>query len=196
MKISNFFTSKLHFDDLIDLNSFAEFCSNIFVHPTDFRDSNGELILNPTQTPSTLEMIGSPLELDINEDQWTLTISGNGGLMYSTALQAGDGSKTSSGIVGNLMDNIFNYEFAQKNPNVELYVETVDSETGEKDLSIIRMSEYHSEEAYYHRAEDTRLQIMSNKQKIIELTAKTKELEVLASVFDKRKGEFNGGNPF
>lgn len=185
MKNLNFFTTAIPFSSEVDLQSFVDFYSNFQVHPTNFRNSDGSFIQDAWKNEplDCNRIIGNTLNMIINEDDCSVVILGEGGLDFCRINNLGHNYYETSEVLGNFLETIFNYEFAQINPDVEIYIESTDLETGVKEIETIRMSDYYSPQAYKKRYDEKLNEYQRNQRHILDLQAKEqqllKELEAL-----------------
>lgn len=197
MKTQSFFTSAIQFTNPQCMEDFYNFYSKFYVHPTNFRNEDGSFVqdeLNEDPMDGNY-ILGKPIDIIVNEDQLTLIMSGDGGLDFCRVDRVGGDYYQTSAVLGNFLETIFNYEFAEKNPNVEIYIENLDTVTREKTIETIRMSDYHSKQAYearYHEASQEHNRI---KRQISELQQKQQRIEAQIEVY-KLLSDDSDGLPF
>lgn len=198
MKLFSFHTTPFNCGDEENLNAMIEFYGKFRVHPTNFRDEDGSFIQDKLLSePLDGNMIlGNPVEFSPNYDDCTMVLSGAGGLDFCQVEERYSEYLVTSHVLGNFLDTIFNYDFGHYNPDVEIFIESVDSVTGEKEIQTIRLGDYYSTEAYAKRHSEALDELQQIEQQIAELTKQRKIVLDNVDLYAKRAEKYQDGLPF
>ena len=198
MKLFSFHTTPFNCGDEENLNAMIEFYGKFRVHPTNFRDEDGSFIQDKLLSePLDGNMIlGNPVEFSPNYDDCTMVLSGAGGLDFCQVEERYSEYLVTSHVLGNFLDTIFNYDFGHYNPDVEIFIESVDSVTGEKEIQTIRLGDYYSTEAYAKRHSEALDELQQIEQQIAELTKQRKIVLDNVDLYAKRAEKYQDGRSF
>lgn len=83
------------------------------------------------------------MEFDINEDQLTVSISGEGGLSIAV-IKDTHGYVETSPVMGDLIKDVLGERFYAEHPNFEIYLVTEDTATGEESTEIITLAQFYA----------------------------------------------------
>lgn len=163
-----FRTSPIYFPDLEAAKAFANSLSGIRIDPTNF------YICNKVASDGDINLpAGQPLNIEINPDDNSVVVHGNGGLTYFDVNAPFAFQKERK--YGNLMLDVFDFEFNYRFPNVEIYTSEQDDQ-GEKSQFTFNLRQYHSKAAYENRLEQI---LMVTKEIKGNIAALNKEFDAL-----------------
>lgn len=180
MYAQSFHTTPIQFQSQEDLEKFVEFYSNFVVDPFNFKDADGVPLheLDMQEALDGNRVHGSHPEFDINEDDLTVILSGNGGLDFCR-INNEYGYLTTSPVVGNFLDDVFDLAFWETNKGFEIYIEKQSPNQNIKEIETIKLDEHHSTERYQTLLNNTDTQIGETQQKILALQLELKKLQDL-----------------
>lgn len=181
MKLLSFFTKPIQLKSLEDLEKFVEHYRQFHVHPTNFISANG-IPMHTEMNDEPLDgncIFGNPLEFDVNEDDLTVVIRGEGGFSLAQ-VRENHGYLQMSPVVGDLLADVFDERFYTEHPDFEIYTTEEDSVTGEESYNTIVLADIYSQEAMKSRFEklDQELRILRHKIKHLQQQEEKKEKEL------------------
>lgn len=170
MIAKRFNTTAIFFKTLAELEAFVERLSGIRVDAFDFSEFEA-----PESDQEEQIFLGTPLKLDIDREKLSVIVNGVGGLKYY------DLNKLPENFEGvpetyDLLEDFFNFDFYSGHQDVAIHlvVHRGKHDTTEK---LIKLSEYHSKEAYEQRLVAKQASIMEVKQMIKKMNQKLETLK-------------------
>lgn len=163
MIATRFHTSPIFFDTLADLEAFVGSLAGIRVDAFDFTQLDQP---NDDQDDENL-ILGDSLNLDIDRDKLSVIVSGSGGLKYYDLNNLPEDSKDLPEF-SDLMEGVFDFGFYRRHPNTLINLVSLDINKLVTEKQI-KLSDYHSKDAYEERLAGKTASIMQAKQALKEL---------------------------
>lgn len=170
MIAKRFTTSPIHFDTLEQLEAFISQLHGIRVYAFDFiRLDDPEDDLDDENI-----MMGDTLKLQIDRDKLEVIVSGMGELKYYDLNKLPEDFKGLPEI-SDLMDDVFDFNFYSLHRDTVISITTIDLK--KSDETQIKLSDYHSKEAYEERLAIKQASISEAKQTLKKLNQRVDSMK-------------------